>query len=1027
MRWFYSGSVVKSARELDRLVNEVILAEDFQPSDFLGFSAKKELERMDTSTKDSGVFAAKDGWRTGSVRISLPKTHVKHPSEVDAPTFEVNNIYYRPFLASIKAAYEDLNAIRYHNIPFKLYYEPPASADDPSASPSEPAEPERLYSEVYNTDALNRLNDAVQDKARNDREPGDSPDLEYAVAGTMLYSDSTSLASFGTASLWPIYFWLSSLSKYIRALPTAFAAHHLAYIPSLPDLIRQAYEIEYGSVPTPAVLRFCKKELMQKIWLLLLDDDFMHAYVHGFVVKCGDGITRRLFPRILTYSADYPEKCLIACIKYLGRCPCPSCLIDKSRIQLMGTKRDMAQRIKKLREDTPWLRMLLERIRGWIFQRGRAPEGKSVEEVLGSTSTSPNQSAFSQRLGELGFDIYRALVPDLMHEFELGVWKSTVTHLVRILTAFGASSINKLNARFTAIPRFGRDAIRHFGDNVAGLKKLAARDYEDLVQCAIPAFEGLLPAAHDRIIRRMLFQLATWHALAKLRLHSDSTLSVFENVTSSLGEAMRAFASKVCPAYDTRELDKEVAARQRRKGRKTTRGKVTEPSHNRAQKVFNLNTYKFHRLGDYVREVRETGTLDNTSTQTGELEHQRVKRFYVRTSKNARFQAQIGNHERRERLVHRDRRSSAKKSKRPKKSEKNPGLRVPRGEAEAAAPCLPGDHHSISDEQRHHIDLTGFVHDCEGDPANFASGLRRHVLRRLLKDTMPDGDAYEPTYEDFSALRLRHNRLYIHKRMLVNYTSYDMRRDQDTINPSSQCNVLLAAPPGSQHPYMYAQVLGIFHVNAYITGRGKALEVPTLLHILWVRWYNFDENTPWGLHASRLPRVEFAPLDDQPFGFLSPNHVIRGVHLIPAFAHGRSDEALPGHSIARANDGDDGDDDDEDWRYHYVGIFSDRDLFMRYLGASVGHCRPEVEAEFSVQNRRSPTHGDDPESSNVFDSSDDESEPDSSGRGGEHSDDADGETTGLRRSAPTSDEDEGDGDDEGDGGDDDVYEGFAPL
>lgn len=58
------------------------------------------------------------------------------------------------------------------------------------------------------------------------------------------------------------------------------------------------------------------------------------------------------------------------------------------------------------------------------------------------------QSAFSQRLGELGFDIYRALIPDLMHEFELGVWKSTLTHLVRILTAFGASSINKLNARY---------------------------------------------------------------------------------------------------------------------------------------------------------------------------------------------------------------------------------------------------------------------------------------------------------------------------------------------------------------------------------------------------------------------------------------------------------------------------------------------------------------------------------------------------------------------------------------------------
>jgi hypothetical protein len=28
---------------------------------------------------------------------------------------------------------------------------------------------------------------------------------------------------------------------------------------------------------------------------------------HGIVIECCDGITRRFYPRILTYSADYPE------------------------------------------------------------------------------------------------------------------------------------------------------------------------------------------------------------------------------------------------------------------------------------------------------------------------------------------------------------------------------------------------------------------------------------------------------------------------------------------------------------------------------------------------------------------------------------------------------------------------------------------------------------------------------------------------------------------------------------------------
>ncbi len=54
-----------------------------------------------------------------------------------------------------------------------------------------------------------------------------------------------------------------------------------------------------------------KCELIHAIYELLLDEEFMHAYEHGIVVKCADGITRRIFPRFFTYAADYPEKYVI--------------------------------------------------------------------------------------------------------------------------------------------------------------------------------------------------------------------------------------------------------------------------------------------------------------------------------------------------------------------------------------------------------------------------------------------------------------------------------------------------------------------------------------------------------------------------------------------------------------------------------------------------------------------------------------------------------------------------------------------
>lgn len=56
------------------------------------------------------------------------------------------------------------------------------------------------------------------------------------------------------------------------------------------------------------MLAFCKREVMHESWKILLDDDFIEAYEWGMIVDCIDGVKRLCFPRIITYSADYPEK-----------------------------------------------------------------------------------------------------------------------------------------------------------------------------------------------------------------------------------------------------------------------------------------------------------------------------------------------------------------------------------------------------------------------------------------------------------------------------------------------------------------------------------------------------------------------------------------------------------------------------------------------------------------------------------------------------------------------------------------------
>jgi hypothetical protein len=170
-------------------------------------------------------------------------------------------------------------------------------------------------------------------------------------------------------------------------------------------------------------------------------------------------------------------------------------------------------------------------------------------------------------------------------------------------------------------------------------------------QCIIPVFDGLLPEPHNSSILRLLFTCTHWHGLAKLRIHTDSTLRILDEVTVSTGTEFHAFTAKTCAAFDTRELSREVDARKRRELKKsreksTSNGQSMlgdqiasgnhvirdgQPAFTRATSVpgstdrrghngpkrrkFNLTVYKYHALGDYAKTIRRLGTTDSFSTE----------------------------------------------------------------------------------------------------------------------------------------------------------------------------------------------------------------------------------------------------------------------------------------------------------------------------------------------------------------------------------------------------------------------------
>jgi hypothetical protein len=140
-------------------------------------------------------------------------------------------------------------------------------------------------------------------------------------------------------------------------------------------------------------------------------------------------------------------------------------------------------------------------------------------------------------------------------------------------------------------------------------------------------FEGLFPNPYNQKIAKLLFTMAHWHALAKLRLHTDVTLEILDDVTTSLGIQLRHFLNTVCKAFNTEELPKEARSRGRRiskaksnyktNGSSTSKGVGTKQVSHTGRKAmsFNLNTYKIHALGDYVSHIKLFGTTDSYSTE----------------------------------------------------------------------------------------------------------------------------------------------------------------------------------------------------------------------------------------------------------------------------------------------------------------------------------------------------------------------------------------------------------------------------
>jgi hypothetical protein len=116
-------------------------------------------------------------------------------------------------------------------------------------------------------------------------------------------------------------------------------------------------------------------------------------------------------------------------------------------------------------------------------------------------------------------------------------------------------------------------------------------------------------------------------------MHTDQTLKILDEMTVLIGAEFRAFMDNTCPAFDTKELAREVDARERRNLKKaqdqskssvrleSDSGKQLQQRPERRRMKFSLRSYKYHSLGDYANTIRRLGTTDSFSTEPASCDH----------------------------------------------------------------------------------------------------------------------------------------------------------------------------------------------------------------------------------------------------------------------------------------------------------------------------------------------------------------------------------------------------------------------
>lgn len=378
------------------------LHSDLSDSDLRNFNTVLETRKLDAyiASVPKNVFQCEDGWQESSVQIQLPLDKMKM-QENNATEFEVRGVFHCNIIDVITSVYQSDLVKSFNHVPFKEYWKP-----------LEDMLPEHCLN-IFIEKSLPLMQCL-------------KPTMTYVTAAwglksvtvpILLYLDSTHLASFGNVSCWLVYMFFGSQSKYVCTMPTSSTCYHIVYMPKVSHFIcsilftdivqsyhQTAFKISTKHTMAKAQQQLplhCKRELIHAVLLLIINDQFTDAYQYRVVIECKDGHRHRLFPHILLYSADYPEKCtihwlmsiptnkiyrvLLSTIKSNADHLCPCCLVNKSDTIKMEMHLDMHNRQTNKHIDNYLRQITVKNARRIMYEQGVPISSDHIKRCLGDS------------------------------------------------------------------------------------------------------------------------------------------------------------------------------------------------------------------------------------------------------------------------------------------------------------------------------------------------------------------------------------------------------------------------------------------------------------------------------------------------------------------------------------------------------------------------------------------------------------------------------------------------------------------